>query len=309
MANVVIDDTHLSDIAAAIREKNGLTDTYKPSEMAAAIQAITTSSGDPDTPASTIDFDDYIGRNLSGEVEFACTKVGSYGLAGCSKVTKFTVGGEASGSCAFKACSKLQELVLPDTTVIGSSSCANLSQLTTVDIPQVTEISSQAFMDCTALTTVNAPQATKINDEAFYGCTALTDVTLGDVTTIGEDAFRDCTALTKIDLGSTDQVHHHYAGDFGACLYGGIFQGCEALTAIIIRDKIPYCIRQYPCPFPEQFRADYEGLLEPGYIYVPAAMISEYQNYQANVYGVYPYYDQFTMMKYRAIEDYPEICG
>ena len=77
MANVVIDDTHLSDIAAAIREKNGLTDTYKPSEMAAAIQAITTSSGDSGesgsgTIESTIDFDDYIGRNLSGEVEFAC---------------------------------------------------------------------------------------------------------------------------------------------------------------------------------------------------------------------------------------------
>lgn len=292
MANVVIDDTHLSDIAAAIREKNGLTDTYKPSEMAAAIQAITVSSGDPDTPGSgtidsTIDFDDYIGRNLSGEVEFACTKVGSYGLAGCSKVTKFTVGGEASGANAFTGCTNLQELALPTTTEFGSSSCANL----------------------TKLATVNAPQATSINDDAFYGCTALTNVTLGDVTTIGEDAFRGCTALTKIDLGSTDQVHHHYAGDFGACLYGGIFQGCEALTAIIIRDKIPYCIRQYPCPFPSHFRADYEGLLEPGYIYVPAAMISEYQNYQDNVYGVYPYYDQFTMMKYRAIEDYPEICG
>lgn len=292
MANVVIDDTHLSDIAAAIREKNGLTDTYKPSEMAAAIQAITTSSGDPDTPGddpidSTIDFDDYIGRNLSGEVEFACTKVGSYGLAGCSKVTKFTVGGEASGANAFTGCTNLQELALPTTTEFGTSSCANLKKLTTV----------------------NAPQAKSINDDAFYGCTALTNVTLGDVTVIRDEAFYDCTALTKIDLGNTNQYHSTYAHQIGPYLWSGVFYGCEALTAIIIRGEIPCCIRQYVCPFPEQFRADYDGLLEQGYIYVPAAKISEYQNYQANIYGTSPYYDHFTMMKYRAIEDYPEICG
>ena len=314
MANVVIDDTHLSDIAAAIREKNGLTDTYKPSEMAAAIQAITITPGDPDTPGddpidSTIDFDDYIGRNLSGEVEFACANVGFYGLAGCSNVTKFTIGGEASGQYAFKACSKLQELVLPTATLLGRYSCAELSKLVTVNAPQVTEISEKAFMNCTALTTVNAPQATKINDDAFLGCTALTDVTLGDVTVIRDDAFRDCTALTKIDLGNTEQAHSTYSLWIGPYLYSGVFQGCEALTAIIIRGEIPCCKLQYVCPFPEQFRSDYEGLLEPGYIYVPAAKISEYQNYQANIYGTNPYYDHFTMMKYRAIEDYPEICG
>lgn len=37
MAVVIIKDEYLTDIADAIRTKNGLTDTYKPSEMAAAI--------------------------------------------------------------------------------------------------------------------------------------------------------------------------------------------------------------------------------------------------------------------------------
>lgn len=45
MANVIINDTNLTNIADAIREKNGLTKTYKPSEMAAAILAITTGGG------------------------------------------------------------------------------------------------------------------------------------------------------------------------------------------------------------------------------------------------------------------------
>ena len=42
MANVVIDDQSLYDIANAIREKNGLETEYKPSEMANAISDITT---------------------------------------------------------------------------------------------------------------------------------------------------------------------------------------------------------------------------------------------------------------------------
>lgn len=45
MANVIINDTNLTNIANAIREKNGTTDTYKPSEMAEAILAIEAGGG------------------------------------------------------------------------------------------------------------------------------------------------------------------------------------------------------------------------------------------------------------------------
>lgn len=41
MANIVIDNTNLTNIANAIREKNGTTTKYKPSEMAQAISNIT----------------------------------------------------------------------------------------------------------------------------------------------------------------------------------------------------------------------------------------------------------------------------
>ena len=46
MANVIINDTNLTNIANAIRGKNGETTTYKPSEMAAAITAIPSGGGD-----------------------------------------------------------------------------------------------------------------------------------------------------------------------------------------------------------------------------------------------------------------------
>lgn len=43
MANVIINDTHLTDIADSIRSKNGTNNKYKPSEMASAIDNITAS--------------------------------------------------------------------------------------------------------------------------------------------------------------------------------------------------------------------------------------------------------------------------
>lgn len=45
MSNVIVNDANLSAIGNAIRGKNGTTNTYKPSEMAAAITAIETGGG------------------------------------------------------------------------------------------------------------------------------------------------------------------------------------------------------------------------------------------------------------------------
>lgn len=56
MANVIINDTNLTNIANAIRGKNGTTTTYKPSEMAAAITAISGGGGGSDVPAEALAF-------------------------------------------------------------------------------------------------------------------------------------------------------------------------------------------------------------------------------------------------------------
>ena len=45
MSLVTIDDSYFTDIANAIRGKNGSTDTYKPNEMAAAISALSGGGG------------------------------------------------------------------------------------------------------------------------------------------------------------------------------------------------------------------------------------------------------------------------
>ena len=54
MANVIINDTNLTNIANAIRGKNGTSTTYKPSEMAAAITAISGGGGGSGVPAEAL---------------------------------------------------------------------------------------------------------------------------------------------------------------------------------------------------------------------------------------------------------------
>lgn len=56
MAMIRTDSTNYTNIAAAIRAKKGVSTTYKPNEMAAAIQSITTGGGGI-TPTGTINIE------------------------------------------------------------------------------------------------------------------------------------------------------------------------------------------------------------------------------------------------------------
>ena len=72
MGTVLTNNQHYHDIADAIREKNGSTEEYRPSEMAEAILAITGGSEYPvmDVPAEYLEYVQYARENLySGEYE------------------------------------------------------------------------------------------------------------------------------------------------------------------------------------------------------------------------------------------------
>ena len=83
MAIVTINETNLTNIAEAIRGKNGETTTYKPNEMAAAIEAIQTGiepTGEIEiTENGTYDVTDYataiVAVEGSGEVLPAAEEV------------------------------------------------------------------------------------------------------------------------------------------------------------------------------------------------------------------------------------------
>ena len=63
MANVIINDTNLTNIANAIREKNGTSDKYKPNQMAGAILAIQGGGGTGGDVEPVV---------LTGDCQYAC---------------------------------------------------------------------------------------------------------------------------------------------------------------------------------------------------------------------------------------------
>ena len=161
---------------------------------------------------------------------------------------------------------------------------ALLSNTTTVlnnDI--VTSLRTRACQGATALQHVNLPNVTSVGTYAFYGCTGLVTVKLPKLTTLSSQPFYSCSKLVHADCG---QVKSIPAQGFNAC---------SALTELILRKTDSICTLQ-----------NVNGVNSTpigkgtGYIYVPASLIETYKT--ATNWSTFA-------SQFRAIEDYPEICG
>lgn len=108
------------------------------------------------------------------------------------------------GSSAFRYCSGLTSIMIPNTIIsIDSYAFSNCTGLTTLGIPgSVTSIGSSVFYYCTSLTDVTISSGvTSIGYAAFQMCRSLASVTIpSSVTTIGSSAFTFCLSLTTITV-------------------------------------------------------------------------------------------------------------
>ena len=135
------------------------------------------------------------------------------------------------GSEAFKGCTSLKTVEIPNTVIsIADSAFNGCTALSSISIPNsVTQISDYAFRGCESLTNITIPtNVTIIGSSAFRSCTNLIEIIIpNSVITIGDSAFNDCTALAKVVLPNNLTTISEYT-----------FRGCIKLTDIEIPSKV-----------------------------------------------------------------------
>ena len=146
MANVLVEETSLSNIASAIREKSGGSATYKPGEMAAAISNLPTGGSSED---------EILTRDGSGEyVNDRIEKLGggAFYQTNYSTITLSNVK-VMDGASIIRMNNNLTELNLPALTTITCTyiepskstkygmQISNNASLTTLNLPNLTTMS------------------------------------------------------------------------------------------------------------------------------------------------------------------------
>lgn len=235
MSKYLVDSTDMTNIANAIRSKDGTQTTMTVSDMPTRIQNIPSSGGSGDLN----DYLDGTMTNLVTDVTslrpYACsintsltsvtftgniTDISPNAFSGCSNLASVTLPNTVTniGNSAFNHCEHLTSIALPSGLTHIQTGAFAYSGLTSITIPgSVTYWSSSSFMECTSLTTVVIQEGvTSTPQDAFAGDTALTSVTLpSTLTRLGTETFYRCSNLTSITLPSGIQRVDYYV--FGNC--------------------------------------------------------------------------------------------
>ena len=177
MSKVLVTESYLTAIGDAIRSKNSSTDRYKPSEMAGAINDITTQDN---TVLNSI-----LDRSISGNyVNDDLTEIGDYAFASCANLTSATFTKVTKiVKDSFFYCRSLESISLPEVKKIESSSFNYCSSLESISMPKIEVLGSDKelygiFNSSYKMTTINIPST---------------------IRSIGKNAFKN-TRITTINI-------------------------------------------------------------------------------------------------------------
>ena len=158
--------------------------------------------------------------------------------------------------------------------------CRGQTNLTAVNLPVATNIGTYAFYGCTKLTTLNTPSVITLGTYAFYGCSNLAEVNFPMAATVPSTCFYQCTSLAKADFGMAKSIASN------------AFAYCSKLKTLILR---------YTSAVVTIATNSFSGFTFNGYVYVPKALLESYEADST--------WSENTSAKFRAIEDYPDVCG
>lgn len=252
MSKVLVNETSLTGIAAAIREKNGETTKYKPNEMAAAITALTVGGGSGEEVEIPV---------LTGVAKYYDTEniwnwfIEAYG-------DKIQTKDITSAEYMFYNSSNLEEVPFEINIKAGEyaqgsqafNNCRNLTHIAPINNAKFST-GKKMFGSCHHLR--NLPEMSDFDtqhsgkdfSQMFYGCYSLRNFPDGFLEKIYNDtatstynchlneAFRACYVLDEI-VGLNPKT-----GKMTSNMFSNTFLGCHRLKNIIFAtntDGTPY---------------------------------------------------------------------
>ena len=213
----------------------------------------------------------------------------------CDRDIVITATGGGGGS------DELAELLTNKMTALNSNATSvrqyafrGATALVSINLPKATSIATNAFYGCTKLVDVNMPLVKSIADNAFNGCSIIPSIVLPSLTSGASYMFRYCYKLATIDLPVITNIVATMFGD------------CRVLTTLILRSPT-MCTLANTSAFTNCYHitGTTNSQYNPNgdkdcYVYVPSALIESYKS--ATNWSTYA-------SQFRAIEDYPDICG
>lgn len=242
MANVLVERESLADIADSIRAKNGTQNTYKPGQMAAAIDAIPSGGIAPTgtlevTANGTYDVTNY----ASAEVDISADSDLLTAMITGEFDKSYSIPGTKIGR-GFANCTGVFDIVFPNVTTLRQTNYAfEATQFNSMNFPVFAGALNDALRNYKGKHFI-APEAKSIR--LADGCSNLIDIFIPkaelstkslasnnnlQIAVIGSfgngtwQAFLSCSKLSAIDICQTS-----YKID-------NAFQSCSVLETIIIR--------------------------------------------------------------------------
>lgn len=304
MSKVFIEETTLSSIGDAIREKTGKSALIAPGDMPSEIESITTSSGGGDSSDSNTIPVSFVDGTWKGELvndEITSIRDGAFYYSGLTKVDCPNV--IKLGSATFGYCTDLTTINLPKLEYLPLFSLdmgtLNFSNYTgKLEFPELRWIDNEySLRGFTKVSELSIPKCVKVSGLNYFN--KLETLVLPNVRTLRslfqsmsqDNNFRKLVCPHFGD-DNTIYEYHYQKSDFGIEGYINFYNLTNFDTFIIGGTK-------YVVPLKTSY-VFYNTPIEKGtgYIYVRKSLIEEYKT--ATNWSVFA--DQF-----RAIEDYPEI--
>ena len=171
------------------------------------------------------------------DIPSSVTSIGDLAFHRCTSLTSIDIPANVTsiGSNTFERCTSLAGITMPSVTSIEESAFKGCSALKDIDMPNIVSIGNYAFKDCTSLADITMPAVTSIGNSAFNGCSALKDIDMPNIVSIGNNTFKDCTSLASIDIPSSVTS----IGD-------NAFLGCTSLETVIFPQSAKLGTQPFP---------------------------------------------------------------